>query len=171
MSNSNSKSTVSDLDNILNFVDSSKGLRAVLSDANKLQIKQELDGKTFSFSIAELVEVLQRTDSEGKPFVQLNFKGGNKVLLTESLIGFKPYETFGLDMSRIPKVVTTPDLVSVFEAIEESLGADLGSDNEVEILKKVYQAILSGGERVGFNLDFERGWFNRLVASKFKASA
>ena len=35
-------------------------------------------------------------------------------------MGFKPVEIVGLDMSRIPKVVTTPDLVSVFEAIEDA---------------------------------------------------
>ena len=171
MSNSKAKSTVSDLDHILNFVDSSKGLRAKINESGKVQVHQDLDGKVFSFSTVEISEVLHRTDLEGKAFIQLNFKNGNKVLLTDTLVGFKPIETLGLDMSRIPKVVTTPDLVSVFEAIEESLGADSGLDNEVEILKKVYQAILSGGEKVGFELNFERKWFNRLIASKFKASA
>lgn len=171
MSNSKVKSTVSDLDHILNFVDSSKGLRAKINESGRVQIHQDLDGKIFSFSTLEVSEVLHRTDSEGKPFIQLNFSNGNKVLLTDTLVGFKPVETFGLDMSRIPKVVTTPDLVSVFEAIEESLGADSGLESEVEILKKVYQAILSGGEKVGFDLIFERKWYNRLIASKLKASA
>jgi hypothetical protein len=68
-------------------------------------------------------------------------------------------------------VVTTPDLVSVFEAIEESLGADNGADQETEILKKVYLAIVTGGEKVGFDLEVERQWLNRLLASKFRASA
>lgn len=171
MSNSKAKSTASDLDHILNFVDSSKGLRAKINESGKVQVQQDLDAKIFCFTSSEVAEILHRTDSEGKPFLQLNFRNGNKVLLTETLVGFKPVETVGLDMSRIPKVVTTPDLVSVFEAIEESLGADTGQDNEVEILKKVYQAILSGGEKVGFELTFERKWFSRLVASKFKASA
>lgn len=171
MSNSKAKSTVTDLDHILNYVDSSKGLRAKINESGRVQIRQDLDGKVFSFSTTEISEVLHRTDSEGKAFIQLNFRNGNKVLLTDTLVGFKPLETLGLDMSRIPKVVTTPDLVSVFEAIEESLGADSGLDSEVEILKKVYQAILSGGEKVGFELSFERKWINRLIASKFKASA
>jgi hypothetical protein len=162
---------VTDLDHILNYVDSSKGLRAKINESGRVQIRQDLDGKVFSFSTTEISEVLHRTDSEGKAFIQLNFRNGNKVLLTDTLVGFKPLETLGLDMSRIPKVVTTPDLVSVFEAIEESLGADSGLDSEVEILKKVYQAILSGGEKVGFELSFERKWINRLIASKFKASA
>ncbi|WP_291515404.1 hypothetical protein [Bdellovibrio sp. ArHS] len=166
-----SKSTHAELDHILNFVDASKGLRAKINESGRVQIRQDLDGKLFSFNSQEVNEVLHRADSEGKPFIQVNFKNGTKVLLTETLVGFKPLETLGLDMGRIPKVVTTPDLVSVFDAIEESLGADNGLDHEVEILKKVYMAIVSGGEKVGFDLTTERAWLNRLVASKFKASA
>ncbi|WP_413585135.1 hypothetical protein [Bdellovibrio sp. HCB274] len=171
MSNSKSKSTHAELDHILNFVDSSKGLRAKMNDTGRVQLRQDLDGKLFTFSSQDINEVLHRADSEGKAFLQVNFKNGAKILLTETLIGFKPIETLGLDMSRIPKVVTTPDLVSVFEAIEESLGADNGNDTETEILKKVYLAIISGGEKVGFDLAAERKWLNRLLASKFKASA
>lgn len=171
MSNSKSKSTHAELDHILNFVDSSKGLRAQMGETGKIQIRQDLDGKVFSFSSVDLAEVLHRADAEGKAFIQVNFKNGTKVLLTETLVGFKPMETIGLDMSRIPKVVTTPDLVSVYEAIEESLGSDSGLDHEVEILKKVYLAIVSGGEKVGFDLTLERLWLNRLLASKLKASA
>ena len=166
-----SKSTVAELDHILNFVDSSKGLRAKINESGRVQIRQDLDGKLFSFSTQDVSEVLHRADSDGKPFLQVNFKNGLKVLLTETLIGFKPVETLGLDMTRIPKVVTTPDLVSVFEAIEESMGADNGLEQEVEILKKVYLAILTGAEKVGFDLSTERKWLNRLLASKFKASA
>lgn len=168
---SKSKSTHTDLDHILNFVDASKGLRAKIQESGRVQISQDLDKKVFSFNSQDVSEVLHRADSEGKPFIQVNFKSGAKVLLTETLVGFKPLETLGLDMSRIPKVVTTPDLVSVFEAIEESLGADGGADHEVEILKRVYLAIISGGERVGFDLSTERQWLNRLLASKMRASA
>ncbi|MEK2687600.1 hypothetical protein [Bdellovibrio sp. GT3] len=171
MSNSKSKSTHAELDHILNFVDSSKGLRAKMNDTGRVQLRQDLDGKLFTFSSQDINEVLHRADSEGKAFLQVNFKNGAKILLTETLIGFKPIETLGLDMSRIPKVVTTPDLVSVFEAIEESLGADNGNDTETEILKKVYLAIISGGEKVGFDLAAERRWLNRLLASKLKACA
>lgn len=168
---SKTKSTHAELDHILNFVDASKGLRAKISESGRVQISQDLDGKVFSFLTQDLSEILHRADSEGKPFIQVNFKNGAKVLLTESLVGFKPLETLGLDMGRIPKVVTTPDLVSVFDAIQESMGADNGGDQETEILKKVYMAIVSGGEKVGFDLSFERKWLNRLLASKFNASA
>ncbi|WP_413558389.1 hypothetical protein [Bdellovibrio sp. HCB209] len=171
MSNSKSKSTHAELDHILNFVDSSKGLRAKMNETGRVQLRQDLDGKLFTFSSQDVNEVLHRADTEGKAFLQVNFKNGSKILLTETLIGFKPIETLGLDMARIPKVVTTPDLVSVYEAIEESLGADNGNDTEVEILKKVYLAIITGGEKVGFDLTTERKWLNRLLASKFKASA
>ncbi|UYL08957.1 hypothetical protein B9G69_000015 [Bdellovibrio sp. SKB1291214] len=171
MSNSKSKSTHAELDHILNFVDSSKGLRAKMNDTGRVQLRQDLDGKLFTFSSQDVNEVLHRADSEGKAFLQVNFKNGSKILLTETLIGFKPVETLGLDMSRIPKVVTTPDLVSVYDALEESMGADNGNDTEVEILKKVYLAIITGGEKVGFDLMAERKWLNRLLASKLKASA
>lgn len=166
-----SKSTHAELDHILNFVDGSKGLNAKINESGRVEIRQDLDAKVFTFNSADVSEVLHRADSDGKAFIQVNFKNSSKVLLTETLVGFKPLETLGLDMGRIPKVVTTPDLVSVFEAIEESMGADNGLDTEVEILKKVYIAIVSGGERVGFDLSEERKWLNRLLASKLRASA
>jgi hypothetical protein len=136
----------------------------------KISITQESDGKIFRFDSLDLVEVLKRADSDRKPFVQINFHGSKKVLLTETLVGFKPKETLGLDMTRIPKVVTTPDLVSVYDAIEESLASEV-HDHEVEILKKVYMAILDGGHLVGFDLGIEKDWLARLLASRAKASA
>lgn len=165
------KSTTTDLDSILNYVDSSRGLSAKVADGGRVQIAQELDGKIFNFQSHDIGEILHRMDADGKPFIQLNLKGGHKVLFTDTLIGFKPVETLGLDISRIPKVVTTPDLLSVFEAIEESMGSEAVPDNEVEILKKVYFSILAGGEQVGFDLSFERKWLSRLLASKTKACA
>jgi hypothetical protein len=161
---------MNELDTILNYVDASKGLSGKLGETGKVHVRQDIDGKEISFYGYEVSEVLHRADAEGKAFLQLNFKNGIKVLLTETLVGFKPVETFGLDMGRLPKVVTTPDLLSVFEAIEEAMGSDT-VDHEVEILKKVYQAILQGAEKVGFDLAFERKWLNRLVASKLRASA
>lgn len=168
---SKSKSTQTELDDILNFVDGSKGLRAKINESGRVQIRQDIDGKVFWFNAQDINEILHRTDSEGKPFVQVNYKTGVKVLLTDTLVGFKPQEILGLDMGRIPKVVTTPDLTSVFDAIEESLGADNAVDHEIEILKKVYLSIISGAENVGFDLAVERMWINRLIASRIKACA
>lgn len=168
---SKSKSTHAELDHILNFVDASKGLRAKINESGRVQIRQDVDGKVFWFNAQDINEILHRADSDGKPFIQVNFKSSVKVLLTDTLIGFKPQEILGLDMARLPKVVTTPDLTSVFDAIEESLGSDNAVDHEVEILKKVYLAIISGAENVGFDLDSERKWINRLIASRIKACA
>jgi hypothetical protein len=170
LGHSKPNSTLSDLDTILNFVDKTQGLRATIADSGRVQVCQEIDGKVFNFSSSDVTEVILRSDSDGKPFIQVNFRSSNKVLFTDTLIGFKPIETLGLDMSRIPKVVTTPDLMSVFEAIEEALSSD-SVEHEVEILKKVYYSILSGAEKVGFDLSFEKAWIGRLIASKFRASA
>jgi hypothetical protein len=159
------------LEEILAFVDQSAGLSSKVSESGVIAIHQNVDGKIFRFSSEELTEVMQRFDSDGKQFIQVNFQSGNKVLFTETLVGFKPRETVGLDMSKIPKVVTTPDLISVFEAIEDSLSSDTTPESEVEILKKVFVAILHGGELAGFDLAFERKWLSRLVPSKFRASA
>ena len=161
---------LSDLDTILNYIDHSHGLQAHVSGIGKIQVRQDVDGKLFNFSMSDVTEVLLRADSDAKSFIQVNFRSSNKVLFTDTLIGFKPAEALGLDMSRIPKVVTTPDLMSVFEAIEEALSSET-VDNEVEILKKVYYSILTGAERVGFDLGFEKAWISRLMASTFRASA
>jgi len=159
------------LEEILTFVEKSGGLSSNIKESGVIAIQQAIDGKIFRFNSLELIEVLQRVDADGKQFIQVNFQSGNKVLFTDSLVGFKPRETLGLDMTKIPRVVTTPDLVSVFEAIEDSLSSDSTPDHEVDILKKVFMAILHGGEFAGFDLAFERRWLARLVPSKFRASA
>lgn len=159
------------LEEILAFVDKSAGLTSDVTESGIVSIQQTVDGKVFRFTCENLTEVLQRFDADGKQFIQINFQSGNKVLFTDTLVGFKPRETLGLDMSKIPRVVTTPDLVSVFEAIEDSMSSDATPESEVEILKKVFVAILQGGELAGFDLEFERRWLARLVPSKFQASA
>lgn len=159
------------LTEVLNFVEKSTGLESDVKETGFVSIKQAIDGKLFKFDFNDLNEVLQRVDSEGKSFIQVNFSSGKKVLFTDTLVGFKPKEMVGLDMGKIPRVVTTPDLISVLEAIEESLNADNISEGEVEILKKVYHSILSGGEVVGFDLSFERKWWSRLLTTSLRASA
>jgi hypothetical protein len=156
---------------VVNFVEKSSGLQCDLTENGTVRIHQSLDGKTFHFDAINLSEVLQRTDGEGKAFIQVNFVNGHKVLFTDTLVGFKPRDTYGLDMTKIPRVVTTPDLVSVFEAIEEGLSSDSASEYEIEVLKRVYSAILLGGEAAGFELNFERRWMGRLLSTKLKASA
>lgn len=159
------------LEEVLSYVDHCSGLSSNVNEEGTVLIQQAVDGKTFRFHIQDLNEVLQRIDADGKAFIQINFASGHKVLFTDTLVGFKPVEIIGLDMGRIPKVVTTPDLLSVFEAIEESLSGDQSLDHEIEILKKVFQAILTGGEHAGFDLSFERRWLGRLLPTKYRASA
>lgn len=159
------------LDEVLNFVEMSTGLTSKVNSDGRVSISQSGDGKVLFFNFQSLDEVLQRTDADGKQFIQINFQSGLKVLLTDALVGFKPTEILGLDMGKIPRVVTTPDLLSVFEAIEESLGSDSTPEHEIETLKRVFQAILAGGELAGFDLSFERKWLSRLVPTKVRASA
>lgn len=159
------------LEDILGFVDQSNGLSGELGKEGFVIVHQSVDGKKFRFSVTELTEVLKRQDSDGQPFIQVNFSSGRKVLFTDNLVGFKPQEIGGLDMGKIPRVVTTPDLLSVFEAIEEGLSAEQVMDHEVDILKKVYQSILVGGEEVGFDLTFERKWLSRLVPCRLRVTA
>lgn len=159
------------LDEILQFVDGSSGLRSLSANTGTVAVVQKVDSKTFKFDSTHLSEVLRRTDADGKSFLQINFSNGSKVLFTDTLVGFKPRETVGLDMSKIPRVVTTPDLVSVYEAIEESLSAENPPEHEVEILKKVFVSILHGAESVGFDLNEEKGWIGRLTAAPNRASA
>lgn len=170
-----SSSTVSSkitklLDEALFFIKKSSGLASSVTEFGIVSVHQSIDSKVFRFHMEELSEILPRVDGEGKNFLQVNFVSGIKVLITDSLVGFKPKEIFGLDMGKLPKVVTTPDLLSVFEVIEESITSET-SEHEIEVLKKVFQAILCGGEAAGFDLSFERRWLSRLVAVKNKISA
>ena len=155
-------------DSIVDFVSDADGLKIDWASDLELAIQQTTDGKTIPLKVAELQDVLVREDSTGSSFIQVNFLSGAKILITDTLIGFKPHPTVGLDLRKLPKVVTTPDLLSVFEATEEAISAE-AERSEVETLKKVFQAILIGGEAIGFELDQEREWFNRLTS--FVASA
>ncbi|HEX4924465.1 MAG TPA: hypothetical protein VFV50_10275 [Bdellovibrionales bacterium] len=157
------------LDIVKSFVANTSGLvLSVLGDS--VTIQQKTDDKKLTFLMSELSDVLTREDKEGKTFIQVNFRTGRKILLTDSLVGFKPENRVGLDLNRLPKVVTTPDLLSVFEAIEEILNSDNPNDQELEVLREVYYSILCGGEAVGFDLSPEKIWLSRLMTSK-KASA
>jgi hypothetical protein len=156
---------------VLAFVKSSSGLIGISDQNGKVLIKQKIDSKSFTLQLNMLSEVLQRSDADGKAFLQINFANGEKVLFTDSLVGFKPKETSGLDMTKIPRVVTTPDLISVYEAIEESLSAEVQPEQEIEVLKRVFFAILNGAESIGFDLSNEKTWIGRVASAPTKASA
>lgn len=157
--NPNSKSE--QLLQICDFVAKSSGLRSRVN-ADELRILQCTDGKEIGFSSDELEDVIPRVDADGHAFLQINFLSGKKILLTQNLIGFKPAPSRGLDLSKLPKVVTTPDLLSVVEAIEDSVSALPSQPEELEVLKKVFDSVLRGAEAVGFDTTSERIWLQGL---------
>ena len=156
---------------ITDFVGDSSGLEMKPSDTGAMTIHQQTDGKALQILIVDVEEVLQRYDSEGRLFLQVNFHNGKKILLTEKLVGFKPIATKGLDLKKLPKVVTTPDLVSVVEAIEESLNSNSPRFEEVEVLRRVFDSVLMGAQDVGFDLEAERAWLSCIASLRGKATA
>lgn len=156
---------------ILAFVQTTRGLRASDLAEGRTRITQVVDGKFFDFSIQDLESVLSRTDTEGQEFIQINFCNSKKVLMTTTLVGFKPVPLKGLDLSKLPRVVTTPDIESVFEAVQDALHATETDSREVAVLKKVFEAVVAGGEQVGFDLSEERGWIGRIPAYFTKTAA
>lgn len=151
------------LEQIFKYVDGSKSLNFVEIDlADYFVIEQKVDKRRITVSKFDVEEVLSRTDEEGQEFLQVNFVSGKKILLTEKLVGFRPLTMFGLDMDKLPKVVTTPDIMNIFDAIQESLCHEDNSWEELEVLRKVYDSVVCGGESVGFNLEEERALFSRI---------
>ena len=146
---------------ISDFVAKSSGLKSKLQ-ADELHIFQCTDSKTIILRVTDLEEVIPRIDSDGHVFLQVNFHSGKKILLTQNLIGFKPAPSRGLDLSKLPKVVTTPDLLSVVEAIEDTITSPSSPSDELEVLKKVFDSVLRGAEAVGFDTTSERVWLQGL---------
>lgn len=153
---------------ITEYMETTQGLKCRVLDEATVEIHQTSDQKRIKFELEAVSEVLSRNDSDGNPFIQVNFKTGKKILLTSSLVGFKPAPVIGLDLGKLPKVVTTPDLISVFEAIEEAMTVKATID-ELDTLKKVFNSILSGGELIGFDLSQERQWLWCLMHAKASA--
>jgi len=159
------------LEEIELFVVRAKGLDHQQLESGSLRITQKIDNKFISLNVKELENVLSRSDTEGKEFLQVNFCSGKKILLTTTLIGFKPIPLRGLDLAKLPRVVTTPDVASVFDAIQDALDAADTDVHEVSVLKRVYEAVLAGGESIGFDLSEERRWVARIPATITKISA
>ncbi len=156
---------------IKSFVAVSQGLTIVESPlTDYMVIEQKMDHKRITLSCFDLDEVMVRQDEIGKSFLQVNFTSGKKILITQTLIGFRPLGLFGLDMEKIPKVVTTPDIQSVFEAIQETLQSN-DEQEELDVLRKVYDSVLCGGESVGFDLKEERKVLACLPSRMWSASA
>jgi len=150
---------------IRDFVAKSSGLRSRVIENERIAISQNTDGKAIAFPIHDLEEVISRIDSDGHVFLQVNFFSGKKILLTQNLIGFKPAPSRGLDLSKLPRVVTTPDLLSVVEALEDSIATSPTQSEEIDILKKVFDSVIRGAEAVGFDTTSERVWMQSLTRS------
>lgn len=171
LGNQNEEAQKAHMTQIEEFIHKSSGLQADKVNEILIRVFQRADGKQLSFKVQDLEEVIHRVDSDGQAFLQVNFVTGKKILITQNLIGFKPAISAGLDMGRLPKVVTTPDLLSVVDAIEETLELDSSISEELEVLKRVFDSVLRGGEEVGFDLTPERLWLNNLSHLASKASA
>jgi hypothetical protein len=159
------------LGEIETFIARAKGLESRILEGGSLRIIQAIDKKCVDLKVKDLEAVLSRSDTEGQEFLQVNFCSGKKILITTTLIGFKPVPLRGLDLAKLPRVVTTPDVVSIFEAIQDALHALDTDTHEISVLKRVYEAVLAGGESVGFDLGKERRWVARIPATLTKTSA
>ena len=133
---------------------------------NRITLFQEHDKRSLSFYEEDLEKILNRRDSKGEEFLQLNFKDEKKIIVTKEFIGFPPAHCVGMSSNQLPKVVTTVDLLNVIDAIESSV---YGTEQYQESLRDVrlfFESIASGAEAVGFDLSSERLWVERLAPQK-----
>lgn len=153
------------IDIIGDFIFESQGLTfSEDKNAEVIKIFQKDDKKNISFKTSDIKEVLKREDSKKESFLQINFTDGRKILLTKNFIGFAPASCGGLDIDKLPKVVTTVDLLNVIEAIESYLyGKDSYEENLSEV-RLFFEAIACGAESAGFNVVSERLWVERLIS-------
>ena len=171
MENPSGKAATDHIECIVSFIGKSSGLEVVSNSLDKVQIFQKTDGKVLTLIPRDIEEIISRIDSSNQPFLQVNFLNGRKLLLTENLVGFKPAEMMNLDMGKLPKVVTTPDLISVVEAIEESLNLPETHPEEIKILQRVYDSVLKGAEDIGFDIANEKTWIKTITNTRLKPSA
>ncbi len=157
------------LKTLCEYLKSASGLEVLHSDIEKVVIRQKIDGKSLSLEIAKIERIILRSDADG--ILQVNLADNKKLLVTNNLIGFKPAPLAQLDLSKIPKVVTTQDLNSVFEAIGEALYLGENPDDEMQLLKRIFDSVIAGGENIGFDLTKEKSWLGRLPIHAFNLSA
>lgn len=145
------------LDRIVEFSRRSEGLEMEIVDAALLKIRQRVDGHMICVEASRLQDILFRSDSDGRDFVQVNFEDGTKILITERLIGFKPVlrRPSSGALAKLPRVVTTPDIVSVLEALEDAVDS---SDRDLGVLRELFESIICGAEKVGFDVAREKAW-------------
>jgi hypothetical protein len=142
---------------IADFAKKSAELETQYAEGASLRIRQRVDDHALLVEAHKLQDILMRTDTDGRDFVQVNFQDGTKILVTERLIGFKPVlrRASVANLAKLPRVVTTPDLVSVLEALEDAAEV---ADRDLSMLRELFDSILCGAEKVGFDVAKERVW-------------
>ena len=130
---------------------------------NKFSILQNYDKKSLCLSAESIEKVLERVDQKGELFLQINFKNRKKIILTEEFIGFAPAGCVGLFSQKLPKVVTTADLLNVIDAIEGSVYGTEQYQESLSDVKLFFEAIASGAESIGFDLTGERLWVEKII--------
>ncbi len=153
------------LQSILEFAMRSSDLEVEQLTLDQVRIRQKIDGHMLVIRASRLQDILMRNDADGRSFVQVNFHDGLKILITERLIGFKPAvrkvgtPTAGqgapTSNSKLPRVVTTPDLLSVLEAMEDAAES---ADRDLTVLRELFDSIVRGAERAGFDVEKEKAW-------------
>ncbi len=168
----NTETTSQHINDVVNYLESQTHFTFNFNE-KILDLTQKEDLKKISIDFEQIEKVLVRQDVDGSKFLQVNFLHGTKILITKTLVGFKPNQLIGFDLTRIPRVVTTVDLVSVSKAIEDLFDSEETAESiaEIEILKKVYQSILYGAEGVGFKMQAEKTWLSSILLNQSAVSA
>ena len=172
MKKSNSETPSQYINEVVNFLETRSQFSYSFTEET-LELTQKEDSKKMLINFNNVEKVLDRQDVDGSRFIQVNLSQGSKILITKSLVGFKPTELVGFDLTRIPRVVTTIDLKSVSKAIEDLFDSEESSETktEIEILKKVYQSILMGAQDIGFKMQAEKKWFSSILLNHQAAVA
>ena len=141
---------------------------ALLKEENSktFTILQMSDKKKLSFQEKDVDRVLERKRDNQDDFLQINFKNGKKILLTKDYIGFAPAKSLHVDFTRFPKVVTTADLFSMIESIENTLYNSADCKESLAEVHNFFEVIASGAESVGFDVSSERVWIEKLISNK-----
>lgn len=168
----NNEATSQHINDVINYLETNTQFIFKFTE-EKLELTQKEDLKKIVIDFEHIEKVLTRQDVDDSKFLQVNFTNGTKILITKSLVGFKPNQLVGFDLTKIPRVVTTIDLQSVSKAIEDLFDSEdtYETQTEIEILKKVYQSILYGAENVGFKMQAEKTWLTSVVLNHSAAVA
>jgi hypothetical protein len=171
--NSSNEPTEINYNLLTEYIFNSTGLDLVVQSEIEIQIEQKADNKVLLLPTHKIETILTRFDEKGDRFLQVNYLDGCKILVTDRLIGFKPDDAEDSEGHgvQLPNVVTTPDIISVIEAIENSMFNDEFNENEIRSLKTLYNSVLSGAEKAGFTLSEERTWLSRLNLTYYRGAA